>query len=49
MYLLCVVPDLTIPTPLVDSYVTYPESKSTERAVLILPDVLGHEFINAQL
>lgn len=33
----------------VSTYITYPESKSTETAIIILPDVIGHEFINAQL
>ncbi|KAK5682333.1 hypothetical protein LTS10_005459 [Elasticomyces elasticus] len=33
----------------IDSYVIYPEDKQTEKAILILPDVIGHEFINAQL
>ncbi|KAI9762561.1 MAG: hypothetical protein M4579_000364 [Chaenotheca gracillima] len=33
----------------ISSYVTYPADKSTENTVLILPDVIGHEFINAQL
>ena len=33
----------------VSTYFSYPESKSTEQAILILPDVIGHEFVNAQL
>ncbi|KAI7557383.1 hypothetical protein KC343_g16469 [Hortaea werneckii] len=33
----------------VSTYFSYPESKSTENAILILPDVIGHQFINAQL
>ncbi|KAB8346215.1 hypothetical protein FH972_023260 [Carpinus fangiana] len=31
------------------AYVSYPKDKSTANAVLILPDVIGHEFINVQL
>jgi dienelactone hydrolase len=34
----------TVPT-----YITYPKDKSTNLAIVILPDVIGHEFINAQL
>lgn len=34
---------------IVETYVAYPEDKSTEKAILILSDVLGHKFINAQL
>ncbi|RMX80934.1 hypothetical protein D0867_16334 [Hortaea werneckii] len=33
----------------ISTYFSYPESKSTENAILILPDVIGHQFINAQL
>lgn len=33
----------------IGTYFSYPEDKSTETAILILPDVIGHEFINAQL
>ena len=33
----------------VDTYVTYPADRSTKRAVLLLTDVIGHRFINAQL
>ena len=33
----------------VSTYFSYPENKSTENAILILPDVIGHKFINAQL
>ncbi|KAL7928190.1 esterase/lipase [Trichoderma chlorosporum] len=33
----------------VEVYITYPEDKSTERAILFLTDVMGHRFINAQL
>lgn len=33
----------------VPAYITYPESKKTDIAILILPDVIGHEFINVQL
>jgi len=33
----------------IESYVVYPENKQTAHAVLILPDVIGHKFINAQL
>ena len=34
---------------LVESYVAYPPDKSTEHAIVIFPDVIGHKFINAQL
>ncbi|KAH8688707.1 dienelactone hydrolase family protein [Talaromyces proteolyticus] len=30
-------------------YTSYPANKSTEHAVLILTDVIGHRFLNAQL
>lgn len=30
-------------------YTSYPENKSTDYAVLILTDVIGHKFVNAQL
>lgn len=33
----------------VSTYFSYPEDKQTANAILILPDVIGHEFINAQL
>ncbi|KAK5114518.1 hypothetical protein LTR62_002453 [Meristemomyces frigidus] len=33
----------------ISTYFAYPEDKKTDNAVLILPDVIGHEFINAQL
>ena len=33
----------------VSTYFAYPESKQTENAILILTDVIGHKFINAQL
>jgi hypothetical protein len=33
----------------VSTYFAYPEDKSTENAILILTDVIGHKFINAQL
>ncbi|KAL9049883.1 MAG: hypothetical protein Q9162_006967 [Coniocarpon cinnabarinum] len=32
-----------------ESYISHPENKATENAVLILTDVLGHKFINLQL
>ncbi|KIW05660.1 hypothetical protein, variant 1 [Verruconis gallopava] len=32
-----------------ETYVAYPKSKSTDKAVLILTDVIGHRFVNAQL
>lgn len=32
-----------------NAYVSYPENKSTENAILILTDIFGHEFINSQL
>jgi dienelactone hydrolase len=35
--------------PQVPAYITFPESKDTSTAIIILPDVIGHEFINAQL
>jgi dienelactone hydrolase len=31
------------------AYISLPESKDTSTAIIILPDVIGHEFINAQL
>ncbi|KAI1502091.1 Alpha/Beta hydrolase protein [Biscogniauxia marginata] len=33
----------------ISTYVAYPADKSTKRAVLLLTDVIGHKFINAQL
>ncbi|KAK0660248.1 Protein AIM2 [Lasiodiplodia hormozganensis] len=33
----------------INTYVVYPENKSTENAVLIITDIFGHEFINVQL
>jgi dienelactone hydrolase len=33
----------------VDTYIAYPESKSTENAILFLTDVLGVKFVNLQL
>ncbi|EKG17503.1 Dienelactone hydrolase [Macrophomina phaseolina MS6] len=33
----------------IETYLSYPESKSTENAILIMTDVFGHEFINVQL
>jgi len=33
----------------VETYFAYPESKSPEHGILILTDVIGHGFINAQL
>ncbi|EPS29102.1 hypothetical protein PDE_04051 [Penicillium oxalicum 114-2] len=33
----------------VETYLIYPSDKSTTRAVLLLTDVIGHRFINAQL
>lgn len=30
-------------------YISYPAGRSTKRAVLLLTDVIGHRFINAQL
>ncbi|KEF54380.1 esterase/lipase [Exophiala aquamarina CBS 119918] len=32
-----------------ETYVVYPEDKSTEKAILLITDVIGHRFINAQL
>ena len=32
-----------------ETYVAYPKSKSTDKAILIPTDVIGHKFINAQL
>ncbi|KAL1627306.1 hypothetical protein SLS56_006441 [Neofusicoccum ribis] len=32
-----------------DTYLSYPASKSTENAVLIVTDIFGHDFINVQL
>ncbi|KAL1967758.1 hypothetical protein VTN77DRAFT_2447 [Rasamsonia byssochlamydoides] len=33
----------------VETYFSYPADRSTKRAILILTDVIGHRFINAQL
>lgn len=33
----------------IPTYITRPESKDTTYGVLILPDVIGHEFVNVQL
>ncbi|EMC95914.1 hypothetical protein BAUCODRAFT_71902 [Baudoinia panamericana UAMH 10762] len=33
----------------ISTYFAYPEDKQTANAILILPDVIGHEFVNAQL
>ncbi|KAJ5994254.1 hypothetical protein N7451_009978 [Penicillium sp. IBT 35674x] len=33
----------------IEAYTVYPESQSTEKAILILTDILGHQFINIQL
>ncbi|KAK3058174.1 hypothetical protein LTR09_001252 [Extremus antarcticus] len=33
----------------ISSYVVYPKDKQTANTILILTDVIGHEFINAQL
>ncbi|KAF2402313.1 esterase/lipase [Trichodelitschia bisporula] len=33
----------------IETYVVYPKDKSTANAVLLLTDVIGHKFINAQL
>lgn len=35
--------------PLVDTYFAYPASKSTDKAIIILPDVIGNRFTNVQL
>eukprot|EP01099_Mayorella_cantabrigiensis_P005619 TRINITY_DN4564_c0_g1_i1.p1 TRINITY_DN4564_c0_g1~~TRINITY_DN4564_c0_g1_i1.p1 ORF type:complete len:255 (-),score=42.58 TRINITY_DN4564_c0_g1_i1:204-968(-) len=32
-----------------EAYVSWPEDKSTENAILLITDVIGHRFINAQL
>lgn len=40
--------ELTFDPP-VSTYFAYPESRSTQNAVLLFTDVFGHEFINAQL
>jgi len=32
-----------------ECYFAYPKDKSTSNAILFLPDVIGHKFINAQL
>lgn len=36
------------PTP-VETYIAHPTDGSTKRAILLLTDVIGHRFINAQL
>lgn len=33
----------------ISTYLSYPPDKSTENAILILSDVIGHRFINVQL
>jgi len=33
----------------IETYFAHPESKRTDNAILFLPDVIGHAFINAQL
>lgn len=33
----------------VEAYVSYPANRSTRRAILVLSDVIGHEFVNSQL
>jgi hypothetical protein len=30
-------------------YTVYPDNQSTQNAILLITDVIGHEFINAQL
>jgi dienelactone hydrolase len=34
---------------LVETYLSYPEDRSTKHGVIILTDVIGHRFINSQL
>lgn len=34
---------------LVEAYISYPADHSTTRAILLLPDVIGHRFVNSQL
>lgn len=36
-------------TSAVETYFAYPEDKSTSKAILLITDVIGHKFINAQL
>lgn len=38
-----------LPALLVETYLSYPENRSTKRAILLCTDVIGHRFINAQL
>ena len=33
----------------IEVYYAYPENKSTEYGILLITDVIGHKFINAQL
>ncbi|KAF2495550.1 alpha/beta-hydrolase [Lophium mytilinum] len=33
----------------IDTYFSYPKDRSTQNAILIITDVIGHEFINVQL
>lgn len=33
----------------VEAYISHPADRSTKRAILLLTDVIGHRFINAQL
>ncbi len=35
--------------PAAETYIAYPKDKSTHNAILLLTDVIGHGFINAQL
>jgi len=34
---------------IVSTYFSYPANKSTDKAILLLTDVIGHKFVNAQL
>lgn len=36
-------------THTVSTYFSYPKDKSTHNAILIITDVIGHKFLNAQL
>lgn len=40
---------LTTSNIAVESYISYPADRSTKRGVLLLTDVIGHRFVNAQL
>lgn len=42
-------PEVRRLTIVVEAYISHPADHSTKRAILLLTDVIGHRFINAQL